>query len=111
MGSRQAAEDRALHQARSAGVIIEKRSTGDCSRGKQSADQVAAGVYDLTFFRDADAAEGKRDAARHGKRVKRRGVQALGPVRLRRTDPASAFAVVFRWIERRIVHGGIEFIH
>jgi hypothetical protein len=43
--------------------------------------------FDLTFFRNADAAERKGDATRHGKGVKRRGVQALGPVRLRPTDP------------------------
>src|SRR4030095_10160859 len=57
MGSRQAAEYRALHQTRSAGVIIEKRSAGNFSRGKESADHIAAGVFDLAFFRNADAAE------------------------------------------------------
>ena len=101
MGSRQAAEYRALHQTRPAGVIIEKRSAGDFSRGKESADHIAAGVFDLAFFGDADAAEGKRDAAGHREGVIRRGVQALGPIRLRRTDPASVFAVVLRCLRGR----------
>src|SRR5262245_47227506 len=111
MGSRQAAEYRALHQTRSAGVIIEKRSSCDFSRGKESADHIAAGVFNLAFFRNADAAERKGDTTRHGKGVKRRRVQALCPVRLHSSDAGSAFAVVFRWIERRVSYGGIEFIH
>src|SRR5262245_25998731 len=111
MGSRQAPEYRALHQTRSPRVIIEKRSAGDFSRGKESADHIAAGVFDLAFFRNADAAERKGDTARHGKGVKWRRVQTLRPVRLHGSDAASAFAVVFRWIERRGIVSGGEFIH
>src|SRR5262249_4585574 len=111
MGSRQAAEYRALHQTRSTGVIVEKRSACDFSRGKESADHIAAVVFDLAFFRNADAAECKGDTTRHGKGVKRRCVQALCPVRLHRRDAVSVFAVVFRWIEGRVIYGGIEFIH
>jgi hypothetical protein len=54
IGSRQAAVYRALHQTQSAGVIFEKRSACDFSRSKESADHIAAGVFDLTFFRNAD---------------------------------------------------------
>src|SRR5262245_43874297 len=111
MGSRHAAEYRALHQTRSAGVIIEKRSACDFSRGKESADHIAADVFALAFLRNADAAERKGDTTRHGKGIKWRRVQALRPVRLHRGDAVSVFAVVFRWIEGRVIYGGIEFIH
>src|SRR5262249_41529364 len=111
IGSRQTTEHCPFHQARAAGIIIKERSASDLTRGEKSADHVVTGVFDLAFFGNADAAERKGDATRHRKGVKRRRVKALRPVRLRRTDPASAFAVVLRWIKRRIVHGGIEFIH
>src|SRR4029453_6061505 len=65
-GSRQAAEYRAFHRPRPAGVIIEKRSAGDFSRGKESADHIAAGVFDLAFFRNAAAADVKGNPHRKG---------------------------------------------
>ena len=106
--ARQAAEHGAFHQAGPAGIIIEERAAGYFSGREKPADHVPAGILDLAFFGDADAAEGKCDAAGHREGVIRRRVQALRPVRFRRTDTARAFAVVLRGIERRVVDRIVE---
>ena len=106
----QPAKHGAFHQTRPAGIIVKKETTGNFSRGEKPADHISTGVLNFAIFGDADAAKRKGYAARHRKGIIRRRIQSLRPVRLHRTNAVGAFAVVFRWIEGRIVHGIIELV-
>src|SRR5438105_6756120 len=104
-------EDGAGHEAGAPRIVLVEEPGGELPARVEPPDLLAGGVHDLRAGRDLEAAERERDAARHRKAEVRRGVQPLGPVRLRRRDAGRGLAVLDRGIEGPGVDGRVELGH